>query len=246
MRPTILIAGPEDRTAYFEPYAVAVRFAGGEPDLRLPGPEISGDKERLCDFLSFYHGVLLPGGADIDPAEYGEPPHPKLGKSDHTLDTGQLAVARILLEDRRPTLAICRGLQIAAVAAGGTLYQDLPDQYESTVKIDHQIKEPKDALIHEVGLEAGGRLAEICGEVRFDVNSRHHQAAREGTAAGRIGPLRIAARADDGVIEGLEIPGHPFFLAVQWHPENLVDAHPPSQNLLRAFVQAGEMRTRSD
>jgi len=237
VRPKILIVGPGAEAAYFEPYAEAIRFIGGDPELRLPEPEIAADGKKLSSFLNPYKGVLLPGGADIDPYYYGEEPHPKSRPARPDLDKGQLAVARILIREFIPTLAICRGLQVVTVAAGGTLYQDLPSLYESKIKVKHRISEPE-ALAHPVDADKGSRLADICGATRFEVNSRHHQAAREGKTAGRIGPLRIAARAPDGVIEGMEIPAHPFFLAVQWHPENLVKTHAPSQNLIRAFIDS--------
>ena len=242
MNPKILIAGPEDKADYFKPYIEAVRLAGGDPELGLPDPEIAAYPNSLFFFLNCYGGILLPGGKDIDPKFYGEPRHPTTNPADPDLDIGQLAVAKMLIEESIPALAICRGLQVVTVAAGEKLVQDLPSQWESGIKVDHRVDEPKDRLVHAVEADPDSRLAEICGELRFEVNSRHHQAAREGATAGRIGPFRIVARAPDGVIEGFELPGHPFFIAIQWHPENLVETHPPSRNLMGEFINKANQR----
>lgn len=213
-------------------------MAGGRPELHWPSTPIIKNEGALRDFLKLCGGVLLPGGADIEPIRYGENRHPKLGPTNFDLDEGQLAIVRILLKESIPTLAICRGLQVVAVAAGAKLYQDLPSQYQSKIRVNHRIAQPKDALAHWVHVADGSRLSKICGATRFEVNSRHHQAVREGSVADMIGPFKIVAHASDGVIEGLELCGHPFFVAVQWHPENLVDGHSPSQNLFRAFLRA--------
>ncbi len=235
MTARILIVGPDTRDSYLKPYKDAVRLAGGDPVRDWPTPEMIKSEKFLKVFLRLYGGVLLPGGTDIQPKLYGQEPLPKLGPTDRELDEGQLAIARMLIKHSIPTLAICRGLQVAAVAAGAALYQDLSSERPG---VNHLISEPKDALAHGVDLVLDSRLAGLCGLPSFQVNSRHHQAVREGRTAGQVGPFRIAARAPDGVVEGMELPEHPFFVAVQWHPEDLVASHPPSRRLFEVFVAA--------
>ena len=236
MKPRILIVGHRAKAGYNQPYMDAVRGAGGEPELILPTKETAKDDKALKDFLRKYHGILLPGGVDIEPWRYEEKPHENQGRTDFALDEGQLAVARYVLRENLPTLAICRGLQIMGVAVGSRLYQDLPSQRPS--EVNHNILEPKDHLAHEVIVENGSLLARHCGSTQFRVNSRHHQAVRESVETENIGPFRIVARATDGIVEGIELASHRFLVAVQWHPENLVSNHIPSKRLFRGFVDA--------
>jgi len=237
MKPRIFIVGRETNAGYYQPYMNAVRGAGGEPDLALPAEETAKDAGALNEFLRPYQGILLPGGVDIEPWRYGEKPHEKLGPIDPELDEGQLAVARFVLSKDVPTLAICRGLQVLCVAVGATLYQDLPSLRPSDV--NHDIREPKHHLAHEVVVEEGSRLARLAGSTRFLVNSRHHQAVREGGTASEIDSFRIVVRAPDGIVEGMELASHRFLVAVQWHPENLFLAgDPQAQDLFRGFIEA--------
>jgi putative glutamine amidotransferase len=240
--PRILVLGHASDPAYYRPYLDAVRGAGGEPALDLPGTAACADEGALRKFLGGYRGVLFPGGIDVEPSRYGEAPHPKLGRTDPALDAGQFAAARFVLAGVLPTLAICRGLQVIGVAAGGALYQDLPSQRRSLLR--HNVPDPKDALAHRVFAVAGSRLAALSGATDFMVNSRHHQAVRgDAEYPGRVGALVVTARVHDGLIEGLELPSHPFLVAVQWHPENLVTssdeaAARPARSLFRGFVEA--------
>jgi putative glutamine amidotransferase len=236
MKPRILILGPPKKAAYFAPYLEAVRGVGGDPELAWPGAGFRGEEKALRAFLGKYRGVLFPGGADVEPRRYGEEAYENPGPTDPELDEGQFAVMKLVLSGALPALAICRGLQILGVAAGGALYQDIPSRRPSDVR--HSVPHPKDFPAHAVRLREGSVLARLSGALEFEVNSRHHQAVREGGAADRIGPLEIVARAADGLIEGLEHPAHPFLVAVQWHPENLAAGHAPSKGLFEGFVAA--------
>lgn len=207
-------------------YARAVAYAGGAP-LLIP-PLGAGEVTRhLFDALD---GILLPGGADLQPATYSAAPHPKLGSVDPALDETELALARWALAEHKPVLGICRGQQCLNVAAGGTLYQDIASEIPGA--LTHRL-EPRTALAHPIGVEPGSRLAEILGTTRLEVNSLHHQSVREVAP-----PFLLVARAPDGVIEGLEHPDHPFAVTVQFHPEELVPGHQPSERLLAAFIAA--------
>lgn len=230
----ILVAGTPDRESYLRSYVVALREAGAEPVVAWPDAEARGEPAALRAFLDRFAGLLLPGGKDVEPWRYGEQPHLKLGEVDRELDEGELALARLALGADLPTLAICRGIQVLGVAAGGTLYQDLPSQRPDG--LSHRVTPPPNALAHDVQLPDGSRLREVVGSERFPVNSRHHQAVR-GEDGERIGELRIVARAPDGVVEGLEAGGLRFCVGVQWHPENLVGDSVEARRLFRGFVE---------
>ena len=158
------------------------------------------------------------------------PPDPPVGL-DTFLDDPDLRVAAWALDRGVPTLGICRGQQLLNVALGGSLIQDLPS--EGLIHPQAPRLGPCGGLAHPIELAPGSRLAEIFGTLSVEVNSRHHQAVR------RLGRgLRAVAWAPDGVVEGVESVDHPWLLAVQFHPEDLLGFHEPSRRLLDAFVAA--------
>jgi putative glutamine amidotransferase len=169
-------------------YEAAVLAAGA-----TPRPLTLGDPTAAA--LDGVDGLLLTGGDDVDPALYGEAPHPTYDVSD-------------------PVLAICRGLQVLNVALGGTLIQDIPS--EPATLLQHDAEGPPTTLAHTVAVTPGSCLAALVGpdETRA-VNSRHHQAVR---ALGQ--GLVVTATSPDGVIEAAEVPTARFCVGVQWHPEN--------------------------
>lgn len=206
-------------------YCRSVALAGGAPvliPLALREPAWRAIYERL-------DGILFPGGVDVAPAFYGETPHPQLGQVDDALDEAELTLAHWALAERMPTLGICRGIQLLNVAAGGTLYQDIPAQIEQA--LPHAC--PGQTEAHPVQVEADTHLYRALGTARCMTNSRHHQAVKT-PAPGFI----VSARAPDGVIEGIERPDAPFCVGVQWHPENLAPTDGQMLSLFRAFVQA--------
>ena len=175
-------------------------------------------QDALPAALDGCHGLLLTGGADVDPREYGEPDrHPSV-EIDPERDSYELALTREAMRRRLPILGICRGAQVLNVAAGGTLVQDLPSQQPSA--IDHAVPEPRDHPAHDVAVLRDSRLGRVLAPRLDDsgcvaVNSRHHQSIKD-PAPGFL----VTARARDGVVEGIEDPGAAFCLGVQWHPEN--------------------------
>jgi len=209
-------------------YVQAVAQAGGVPILIPLGIGEEGLK-ALVDRLD---GLLLPGGEDVEPGLYGEPPHPRLGKVDPERDRLEIAVTRLALDVRLPILALCRGHQVLNVALGGSLYQDIPSQWPEAIV--HQAPNRRGpGASHLITVDAGSRLAQIIGPGPMMVNSFHHQAIKE------LAPGLVAtAWAPDGLIEAVEMPDHPFCLGVQWHPEEMVRDHPPMRALFRAFVAA--------
>jgi putative glutamine amidotransferase len=181
-------------------------------------------------YLDRIDGLLVTGGAfDVDPSLYGEgSTHPtvtlKAGRTDF-----ELAVTRGALKRDMPVLGICGGEQLLAVALGGTLIQHIPDSIRT--EIEHEQPNPRNEPGHEVAIAEDTLLARIIGKPRMAVNSAHHQAvATPGAGA------RVNAVAPDGVVEGVEHPGHRFALGVQWHPEYAVD--PADPLIFAAFVAA--------
>ena len=157
--------------------------------------------------------------------------HPRIDGVDPLRDSLELSLFRAAYEDDKPFLGICRGIQVVNVGLGGTLYTHILDQYPNA--IDHTYPgNMRRVLAHEVKVEAGTRLAGIVGEPVLKVNSLHHQGLKD------IPPeLRVTGFAPDGLVEAVELPEHPFGIAVQWHPEWLTDQQ-PTRNLFKAFVEA--------
>jgi len=212
-------------------YVRAVETAGGLPLVLTPGkPE---DAPALAaEYLDRVQALVLSGGADVDPALYGEARHPTVKRVFPERDAFELALCREALRRDMPTLAICRGHQLLNVATGGTLFQDIASQVEAAVV--HDPDQERWERCHDVVLLPGTRLRDILGRERVAVNSFHHQAVKE---LGR-GLVLSARGSDDGVIEGMEMPDRKFMIGVQWHPESFWDRPPGFQPLFQALVNA--------
>ncbi|HOE35220.1 MAG: gamma-glutamyl-gamma-aminobutyrate hydrolase family protein [Chloroflexi bacterium] len=209
-------------------YLDAVLAAGGVPILlptNLPLGELPGLLER-------FDGLLLSGGGDLHPARYGEAEHPEIHSVDPERDAFELALIPLALAADKPLLAICRGCQALNAALGGSLYWDIASQLPEAGRHDWYPAYPRDLLAHKVRIEQGTKLAEILGARSARVNSLHHQAVRK---PGR--GVVVSARAEDGVIEGIELPEKRFALGVQWHPECLPEDE-RMRVLFTVFVQA--------
>jgi putative glutamine amidotransferase len=177
-------------------------------------------------------GLVLTGGEDIDPRHFGQAAHPANGAPHAARDASELALARRALDQRIPTLAICRGAQIMNVALGGTLVQDIPSQHDGTVNHDpHQ----RTKRVHRVSVDPASRLARVVGATSIITNSSHHQSI-DAIASG----LRVVARSDDGIVEGIEATDEDWWmLGVQWHPEELTEtAEDWDRRLFSAFADA--------
>ena len=221
--------------AMSERYIRTVAEAGGVPVMI---PLVADDEATARAIYDTLDAILLPGGADLDPASYGEERRPLCDRSDPPRDALELALVRWACEDRKPLLGICRGLQILNVAAGGTLYQDVAAEMPGAVKHDYFPGQghPREHLAHEVRLsDEPSRLREIVGSAVLRVNSLHHQGLAELGAG--IVPTAVAP---DGLVEAAERPlaeDH-FAVAVQWHPEALHATDPVSRRLFAAFIEA--------
>lgn len=186
-------------------YVDAVASAGAVPVL-LPPVDAAGAAASAIDGLD---GLLLTGGADVDPAVYGAEAEPKTRGLRPDRDRWEAALLRAALARDLPVLAVCRGAQMLDVALGGTLHQHVPDVVGHE---GHMAEVGQYGPIH-VKLHPGSRLAGILGD-EADVRCHHHQ------AIDRLGEgLEVSATTDDGLVEAVEAPGHRFVVGVQWHPE---------------------------
>ncbi len=219
--------GERDRAFVFTTYIESLKNAGAIPVIVPPQPE------NAADVLDGLDGILLAGGDDCDPSEYGEEKHPSCEPMDPRRQQNDVVLARLARERGIPTLGICLGLQMMNVAGGGTLIQDIGSAIETD--IDH-VSEPSDRNRHDVSIESSTKLGRILGAHALNVNSSHHQ------AVGRVAEgLRITAKAADGVVEGLEDPEHPFYVGVQWHPEDM-QGEASATAIFGAFVEAARNR----
>ncbi len=218
---------PLDRVPH--EYATSIQGAGGLP---LLIPTLT-DAACLDAYIDRLDGLLFSGGdADVDPARFGEDPVRELRLITPERDEMEIELFHRAFERDLPVLAICRGIQVVNVAAGGSLIQDIPSQV--TDAIGHYPRGmDMHLLYHGVQLESGSRVHEIFGTTDLRVNSFHHQAVQT-VAPG----FRVTARSSDGVIEAVEAPNKRFMVGIQWHPETLTAGHPHFLNLFKAFVAA--------
>ena len=210
-----------------EAYTQAVAQAGGVPVLL---PSLVGSQGWQAIFARL-DGILFSGGGDIAPERFGGEPHPRIDDVDLERDALELSLVGEAALQGKPFLGLCRGCQLVNVAFGGTLYTHIADQLPGALVHDHP-GNMRGFLAHEVKLEEGTRTGAVMGEPLLRVNSHHHQGLKDIGAG-----LRVAGIAPDGLVEAIELPDHPFGIAVQWHPEWLTDQQ-PTRNLFRQFVEA--------
>lgn len=223
---TVSLSTDPEQAAAHAAYARAIADAGGLPvflPYDLSAASLRGLYERL-------DGLLFPGGGDLDPATYGSTTNAALMSVDPVRDQIELTLARWAWEDGKPVLGICRGQQLLNVAAGGTLIPDIASLQPDALRHSDPRRAPE-ALAHAVSVEPDSYLAKVGTPPQLEVNSSHHQAV-DRLANG----WEVSAVAPDGIIEAIEAPGHPFALAVQWHPERL-GARPDAAGLFTTFVQ---------
>jgi gamma-glutamyl-gamma-aminobutyrate hydrolase PuuD len=202
------------------PYADAIAAAGLDPHLVRAGADVHLDGSA---------GLLLTGGTDVEPALYGEDALPETDEPDRERDLVEKRLIDETLAADIPVLAICRGLQLLNVHLGGTLYQHLPTT-------DRHVRRTPDRGLpaHSVSITPGTLLAGVAGRERWQVNSRHHQAAKTLGA----GLVVCAVDPEDGVIEAVELRGRRFCLAVQWHPENQAVNDAEQRKIFQSFTEA--------
>jgi putative glutamine amidotransferase len=249
--PLVLIApGTQPDGAEFADYAMSLSaaypkavVAGGALPWIMP---CSACPEVIEACVARSDGVLLTGGDDIQPGLYrqGVPARLKktVGPSDPARDLGEIALIREVFRQRKPLLAICRGQQILNVAFGGKLFVDLAGEVPGA--LDHCRMDRKNEVVHSIRVEKDSLLAQACGRLELGVNSTHHQAVR-----GPAPPFRVTGRSSDGVIEAMELDlaeGHllPYLLAVQFHPERLIQQYPEFVEVFRQFARVCALRKK--
>jgi putative glutamine amidotransferase len=212
-------------------YYQAILNSGGIPIL------LANIDQRFAvrSLLESINGLLVTGGPDLHPRHFNQTPHKKLSRTTEARDRFELEAIKLALKKDLPILGICRGHQVLNVAFGGTLYQDL--SCIPSRKIVHADPNQTGKVFHGVRIEKGSRLHNIIGQTAIRTNSSHHQ------AIDKLGQgLRVNALASDGVIEGIEYPGHNMVLSVQWHPESIY-GRMPSKKLFGAFVTEAAKRS---
>jgi putative glutamine amidotransferase len=234
VRPCILISRAEDVLGErWEDYADCIERAGGDP---LP---FDIETFEGIDALPAHGGIVITAGVDIHPARYGQERSDRIREVDPRRDEVEEALITHALENRVPLFCICRGFQLLNTSRGGSLLQHLADREP------HRARRGEDGVSivsgwHDVEVRPGTLLAEVTGAERLHVNSRHHQAVLlDGVAP----VLQACGMSSDGVVEALEVSGHPWALGVQWHPERTEMTDDPvmapgSTWLFEAFVTA--------
>lgn len=229
-RPVVGIAGyrarvrwdmwDTDATVIQQSFVAGIADAGGRA-LVLPPDDVDAEVIGRLD------GLVLPGGADLDPELYGRRRHPLTEEPSRDRDAGELLLLRAALDRDLPVLGVCRGFQLLAVAYGGSLHQHLPD----VLGHDEHCPTPGVPVEHEVELTEASLATSVYGR-RAMVLSHHHQGVADA------GGLLVSGRSADGLTEAVEDPGRSFVLGVQWHPDISAD-----KALFAAFVEACAARS---
>lgn len=209
-------------------YEEAIFKAGGMPILLPPtsNPSDIQAQLNLCD------GILLAGGDDLTPLLYGEEPNKYLGETNYLVDMHHLTLTKLALEDHKPILGICRGMQVLNAAKGGNVYQDLSECPHASLQ--HQQQSPRTNLTHTVSTSKNTLLQQLIG-TSFATNSFHHQAIHQ------LGKDLIAtAWSKDSIIEGIELQNYPFGVGVQWHPEIMLATSSSMLPLFKKFISLSQ------
>lgn len=212
-------------------YMEGIRKAGGIPII-LP---LQVSNEELNQVYELCDGFLFTGGQDVNPNIYGEEISNQCGQIMEERDELEGRIFKRAYKEDKYILGICRGIHFINTQLGGTLYQDLPTQFQSESKVKHQMEAPYNRKVHNVYIEEKSPLYEVLGKKEIGVNSYHHQGIK------KLGnDLQIMATASDGLIEAVCCKTKRFVWAVQWHPEYLYVSDENSQKIFKAFIQAIE------
>lgn len=210
-------------------YLDAVLRAGGEP-LTLSPRELRHDE--AIALLSQFQALVLMGGSDVDPHLYGQHRQPHVYGVNPVQDHFEMALVHAAIEMKMPTLAICRGIQLVNVALGGTLFQHIGDIPGVVAHAPEKFPSGQDYVLHDVSVTPRTKLSKALGTDKVRVASFHHQGLDV------VAPdLKVVARSDDGLVEGLEHTGPgQWLIGVQWHPEDTATTDPFQQSLYDALI----------
>jgi putative glutamine amidotransferase len=215
----------------YNKFAETVREAGGIPLVIPMGePEEAEYYAELCD------GIIFTGGEDISPIAYGEEPHPDVKKVNKHRDDFEIELVKKAREKEKAIFATCRGFHLLNVSYGGTIIQDIRSEFKDSIN-HFQVSSTRTEPSHTVNINEKSKLYKIISEKEVGVNSFHHQ------AIGKVGKgLRVAAQAEDGVIEALELEddGATFLLGTQWHPEELRHENENMMAIITTFIEASK------
>lgn len=225
MQPVIGITPDYDSIAgrykIHQDYISAIITAGGYPLILFPQLTIP----------NFLDGIVFSGGGDIDPLLFHQEPLRESGEISPLRDDFELSLCKLAIQKNIPLLGICRGMQIINIALGGTIFQDISVQTNSTLK--HSQQAPRDYGTHSIMIEENSLLCSLWNKQKATVNSFHHQ------AVALLGDgLRVSAKSQDGLAEAIEHIENPFVLGVQWHPEAMKGEE--QEKLFSAFLNAAE------
>ena len=215
----------KDRYFLSQAYIKTIEEAGGIPVI-FPNLN-AGNIQHLSEQVD---GFLFTGGDDVDPFYFGEEPSTFSGEITPGRDVFELELARIVMGGLKPVLALCRGIQVINIAAGGTILQDIYSQRTKPLK--HIQKAPRWHPTHKIDIKPESKLAQILDAAEVRVNSFHHQAV-DLVAPGFI----VSATASDGIIEGIENTEHPFMIGLQCHPECMWEKDSRFLGLFISFIK---------
>lgn len=210
-----------------EKYIQAIVAAGGVPVV-IP----TGTEDMAEVWASICNGIILSSGEDVDPNSYQANPEPKLQQTNLKRDLMEIALVKSVQQQKKPILAICRGITMLNVALGGTVIQDIETVNPKAIK--HYQQSDREVPTHDVQINKPSLLYQIINDTKLRVNSMHHQSIN------KLAPtLKTIATAPDGVIEAVEGPSDaPFMLGIQWHPEEMAHVDSRMQDLFQVFVRA--------
>ncbi len=231
MKPVIGITLNEDVDDYIvflsQFYFRVIEEVGGIPILIPPikNPEV------LNRILDMVNGLILSGGGDVDPVHINEEPIMEMGRITPDRDYAELELTKGALKRDISVLAICRGMQLLNIVAGGTIYQDINTQIRKVLK--HKQEAPKGYPTHGIKVKEESKLFSIVGAEQLRVNSFHHQAIAKPAL-----DFLVTGQSIDGVIEAIESQKHNFVIGVQWHPECMWERNPQAFRIFERFVQS--------
>ena len=217
----------EPKLTLLQRYTECIEAAGGAPII-IP---YTADDTVLDEYINLCDGFVFTGGVDIHPERYGECVREKCGKISEVRDEFELLFLEKVLFFDKPAIFICRGIQLLNVALGGTLYQDIPSEYDTD--ISHKQSEDKFEFSHDVYIDKSSPFFELFSKDRIKANSFHHQAIKR-----LAGELSVGAVADDGTIEAVYADGYEYIRGYQWHPERLYDKDPDNAKIFEDLILA--------